>query len=82
MVKTITIAILIIGTLIGLLNWLCSKCFDDHDEDMDYNNNYAVIKCPHLGDKTQKVVDSCVTCETVHTICDDCGMVLKETLEC
>ena len=37
--------------------------------------------CPHK-DVVDVIVDSNVTCETIQTICMDCGKVLDERTEC
>lgn len=39
-------------------------------------------ECRHEGDKTLVTVQSAVTCETVQTICDDCGGILETNIEC
>lgn len=82
MVKSLFIIIAVIACIIYLLNKLAKQCFDDTDPDMYYYDNYAVINCHHTGDKTDVVVNSCVTCETIHTICDTCGKVLKRRIDC
>lgn len=49
-----------------------------------YNNGYKNDKkeeCPHKN-KSLVVVNSVVTCETVHTICNDCKKVLKIETNC
>ncbi|CDF80600.1 hypothetical protein BN863_28880 [Formosa agariphila KMM 3901] len=38
--------------------------------------------CKHLGEKTDVIINSTVTCETIQTICDDCGTPIKERTEC
>jgi len=78
---TILIVCLIV-LFLYLLVKLANGCFDDADPDMYYYDNYSVIACPHQGEKTDVVVNSCVTCETVHTICDDCGEVLNVKVDC
>lgn len=66
-------------------------CFNDNDADMFWHDNYAECQrpyvaaketCNHTGDKTDVVVWTTTTCECVHTICDNCGKVLKENTDC
>lgn len=69
---------------ISYLGWLVSiLAFDDDDPDMDYMDNYAVSTCPHPEKhRTDVVVQSHVTCEVIHTICDDCSAVLNIRTDC
>jgi len=80
MILKIIIILIVIACLVLCL--LAEFCFDDNDPDMCWYDNYAVIQCPHQGEKTDVVVNSCVTCETIHTICDDCGEVLNTKTDC
>lgn len=75
----IILAIITFG--IYLLNKLANRCFDDNDPDLNWYDNYKVDKCPHLN-KTDVTVESNVTCETIHTICDDCGKILNVRTDC
>lgn len=80
MTTAITIISIIVG-FVWILSRVASRCFDDNDPDMYWYDNYTVIKCPHL-ETTDVTVDSTVTCETIHTICDACGKVLEQRTEC
>lgn len=82
MICTFFEIIIILIIAVSLLFFFASFCFEDTGPDMDWHDNYAVIQCPHHGEKTDVVVNSCVTCETVHTICDDCGEVLNTKTDC
>lgn len=80
---TILIGLLIVFfVLIGGLAFLANFCFYDDDPDMYPNDNYSVLTCPHSGNKTDVTVKSTVTCETIHTYCDDCGEVLNVRTDC
>jgi len=78
--------IYIIATVISVLviafATLAFCVFNDKDPDQQFYYNYAILQCPHTGEKTDVVVNSCVTCETVHTVCDDCGQVLNVRHDC
>lgn len=76
------ILIIILVVIIFVLYKLANKCFDDEDPDLDWYNNYAKQNCPHEGEKTDVIIDSAVTCEVIHTICDDCSQVLNVKIEC
>jgi len=78
----IPLVIALVMLFLYLLGKLANGCFDDTDPDMQYYDNYAVIACPHTGEKTDVCVASCVTCETIHTVCDDCGTVLNVKIDC
>lgn len=78
----ILILIVLAVTIIGILLIFSNDCFDDLDPDMFFYDEYSVIQCPHKGQKTDVVVNSCVTCETIHTVCDDCGEVLNVKTDC
>lgn len=71
----------IISGLMYVLSRLANRYFDDNDQDQFWHDNYTVLDCPHVN-KTDVTVHSCVTCETVHTICDDCGEVLNVRHDC
>lgn len=38
--------------------------------------------CQHQSEKTDVVINTCVTCETIHTICDNCGKILNVKIDC
>jgi len=69
-------------TIIGFFLFFANDCFDDLDPAMFWHDNYKVIQCPHKDQKTDVVINSCVTCETIHTVCDDCGEVLNVKTDC
>lgn len=79
LISIIFFAIVIL--IIALVVILSHFCFDDSDPDMYWHDNYTVIECAHL-ECTDVVVESNVTCETIHTICDDCGKIIRKRTEC
>ena len=79
--KTLTLVIATIIAIGYLFHRLSQLCFDDDDPDMDWMDNYVVFDCPHIN-VTGVVVESSVTCETIHTICDDCKKVLNIRTDC
>lgn len=83
--KTLSIILIVIMALCLLLFIIIAIvsqfCFDDKDPDLNWHDEYTVIKCPHLN-TTDVVVSSAVNCEEVHTICDDCSKVLKRRTDC
>jgi len=83
--ETLTLIFSISGAITIVLlvfAFIANHCFYDDDPDMYPNDNYSVLTCPHTGEKTDVTVESNVTCETIHTICDDCGKVLKVRIDC
>ncbi len=77
-VSIILVAILFVYLICVFVSRLI---FNDQDPDMYWYDNYSVIECPHLK-CTIRVVDSVATCEVTHTICDDCGEVINEHIDC
>jgi steroid 5-alpha reductase family enzyme len=79
-----TSVIVLIGIVVLFIVLFCvaHNSYDDSDVDMNWYDNYTVIKCPHTGEKTDVVVESSVTLEVVHTICVACGEVLNIKIEC
>lgn len=41
----------------------------------------AAKNCPHFNE-TDQVVTSNVTCETIHTVCEDCGTITNIRTDC
>ena len=79
--KILLIIFVITVVLIIMFGIVCYMVFDDDDPDMDYLNSYTPVTCLHIH-KTDVTVKSTVTCETIQTICDDCGEVIKTRTEC
>lgn len=79
--KLILIVIVIIVFIVCVFYLFSNNVFDDEDPDMDWHDNYAVLDCPHIN---QRLVteSSAVNCETVHTVCSDCGKVLNIEVDC
>lgn len=90
MVKALIISVAMILLVIYLMNKLEGGCFDDKDPDQFWDDSYKESERPYIdytnnckhNEKTDVTVCSCVTCETIHTICDDCGSVLNVKVEC
>ena len=79
--KTFLLIIFVFAVIIYVYGLISLFCFDDQDPDQYWLDNYAVIECPHIN-VSDVVVNSTVTCETVHTICDDCSKVLNVRTDC
>lgn len=79
--QTLLLIVVVIAIIVYVYGLISLFFFDDADPDMDWYDNYTVIDCPHI-EKTDVVVESNVTCEVVHTICDDCGQVLNTRIDC
>jgi len=77
---TFVIAMLMVAGLAFVI--LANNAFDDEDPDMYWYDETQVITCPHQGEKTDVVINASVTCETIHTVCDDCGQVLNVRIDC
>ncbi|QQV91548.1 hypothetical protein Peternella1_12 [Winogradskyella phage Peternella_1] len=77
----ITIIAVFFAVIAIVFATLSTLCFDDTDPDLDWSDNYAVVKCPHIN-QADYVVDTIVTCEKIETQCLDCGEVLGSRLEC
>lgn len=81
--KTFLLILVVIAIIVYVFGLISLFCFDDEDPDIDWMDNYAVVACPHPPDhRTDVVVASSVTCETIHTICDDCSAVLNTRTDC
>ncbi|MGC1471519.1 MAG: hypothetical protein WA775_02910 [Psychroserpens sp.] len=75
-------AILTFMVVMGLILWLLSERCYSNDPEADFYDNYAVIECPHDGERSTVVVQSAVTCEVTNIVCDMCGKTLSKTVEC
>lgn len=80
MLKLLLILVVIIRFVYAFVK-LANRCFDDDDADMYWHDNYAVVKCPHLGEKTDVVVNSNINVEEIWTCCDSCGDVVNKRVE-
>lgn len=79
---TAIILTIIVLVMILILSRVSKCTFNDNDADQFWYDNYAVLECPHQGSKSLVSVDSSCGCETIHTVCDDCGKTLKVEIEC
>jgi|GEM_PF-5895066 len=53
------------------------------EEEREYRQRKCEMNCPTgHANPIDVVVQAAVTCETVHTICPDCGKVLNERTDC
>ncbi|WP_435135772.1 hypothetical protein [Formosa sp. A9] len=86
-------AILISLALLGLFILKYSYSLDDLDP-FSYNNDWddnlapehmpclPPAPCLHDAEKSDVVICCTVTCETIHTLCDQCGQILNIRTEC
>lgn len=90
--SNLCIAVVVLLVIVcAVIMYIAKHCFDDDDPDMFWYDNYdgchepyVALKnhCDHTGDKTLVNESSAVNCETVLTICDDCGKILKRETDC
>ncbi|WP_435138852.1 hypothetical protein [Formosa sp. A9] len=85
-------AILVCLALFGLFILKYRYSLDDLDP-FNYNNYWndniapdhqsiVPINCKHKGGTTDVVQTIAVNCETINTLCNDCGQVLTSYTEC
>lgn len=74
-------AIIVFGILILIGGLFCVLVYQLFQDDLYMHWVGNATDCPHT-DRTDVVVSSSVTCETIHTICDDCSAVLNTRTDC